>query len=202
MSDTSVTDLSHYISDCTVSISPRWVIRLSLIYHTISLTVLYQYHQDEWYVCHWFITLYLWLYCINITKMSDTSVTDLSHYISDCTVSISPRWVIRLSLIYHTISLTVLYQYHQDGWYVCHWFITLYLWTYCINITKMGDTSVTDLSRYISERTVFITIWNISHLSLFCLFSLWCLKPIYFISRKRMRWFQLSLITKHCQGRT
>jgi hypothetical protein len=28
---------------------------------------------------------------------------------------------------------------------------------------------------------------------LFCLFSLCCLKPIYFISRKRMRWFQLSL---------
>jgi hypothetical protein len=50
-------------------------------------------------------------------------------------------------------------------------------------------------------------LWHVTdniyiYLSLFCLFSLWCLKPIYFISRKRMRWFKLSLIAKRCQGRT
>jgi hypothetical protein len=38
--------------------------------------------------------------------------------------------------------------------------------------------------RYIGVMVLNITCNNISILSLFCLFSLWCLKPIYFISRK------------------
>ena len=116
-------DLSWYVSDCTVSVSLRWVIRLS----------------------QWFIMLCLWLYCISITKMSDTSIT----------------------VIYHGMSLTVLYQYHQDEWYVYHsdlswyvsdctvsvslrwviflsqWFIMVCLWLYCISITKKSDTSIT-----------------------------------------------------------
>jgi uncharacterized membrane protein YccF (DUF307 family) len=135
----------------------------------MSLTVLYQYHQEEWYVHHsdlsryvsdytvsvsprrvirpsqWFITLCLWLYCISITKKSDTSIT----------------------VIYHAMSLTVLYQYHQEEWYIRHsdlshyvsdctvsvslrrvicpsqWFITLCLWLYCISITKKSDMSIT-----------------------------------------------------------
>ena len=122
-SDHYHSDLTRYVSDCTVSVSPRWVIRLSqwfntlclwlycisitkmsdtsitVIYHAMSLTVLYQYHQDEWYVYH----------------------SDLTRYVSDCTVSVSPRWVIRLS----------------------QWFNTLCLWLYCISITKMSDTSIT-----------------------------------------------------------
>jgi hypothetical protein len=123
-----------YVSDCTVSVSPRWVIPVlvymplwhqlmnqkplfsisenysqhcqttlswskyySLVsigvsrsvitvieyryhsswwywYSTVRdiLTVLYQYHQDEWY-----------LYYITVIT-----------YVSDCTVSVSPRWVI------------------------------------------------------------------------------------------------------------
>jgi hypothetical protein len=50
-------DLSWYVSDCTVSVSLRRVIRLS----------------------QWFIMVRLWLYCISITKMSDTSITVIYH---------------------------------------------------------------------------------------------------------------------------
>jgi hypothetical protein len=211
-------DLSWYVSECTVSVSLRWVIHLSqwfimvclwmyctiitkmsdtsitVIYHGMLLNVLYQYHQDEWYVYHrqWFIMVCIWMYCISITKMSDTSITDsdLSWYASECTVSVSLRWVIHLSqwfimlcfwmycisitkksdtsitVIYHGMSLNVLYQYHQDEWYIYHsmlswyasdctvpvslrwviylslWFIMVCFWMYCISITKMSDTSI------------------------------------------------------------
>jgi hypothetical protein len=115
-------DLSWYVSECTVPVSPRWVIRLSrwfimvcfwmyctsitkmsdtsitVIYHGMSLNVLYQYHQDEWYIYH----------------------SDLSWYVSECTVSVSPRWVIHLS---------------QYAIMVC-------FWLYCTCITKMSDTSI------------------------------------------------------------
>ena len=91
----------------------------------------------------WFIRLCFWLYCISITKKSDKSIT----------------------VIYHAMSLTVLYQYHWDEWYVYHsdlswyvsdctvslrwviclsqWFITLCFWLYCISITEMSDMSIT-----------------------------------------------------------
>ena len=51
---------------------------------------IYTNHQDEWYILsQWFIMLCLWLYCISITKMSDTSYhSDLSCYVSDCTVHV------------------------------------------------------------------------------------------------------------------
>ena len=81
-SDTSITDLSCYVSDCTVSVSPRRVIRLSVIYHAMSLTT------------------------VNITKKSDRSITVIDHAMSLTTVSVSPRRVICLSLIYHAVSLT------------------------------------------------------------------------------------------------
>ena len=105
MSDISITVIYHGMSR-TVSVSLRRVIRLSItvIYHGMSLTVLYQYHKDEWYVYH----------------------NDLSWYVSDCTVSVSLRWVIRLS----------------------QWFITVCLWLYCISITKMSDMSLTVLYQY------------------------------------------------------
>jgi uncharacterized membrane protein YccF (DUF307 family) len=50
----------HYVSDCTVSVSLRGVIRLS----------------------QWFIMLCLWLYCISITKKSNTSITVIYHAMS------------------------------------------------------------------------------------------------------------------------
>jgi hypothetical protein len=95
---------------------------LSQWFIMVCLSVLYQYHYEEWYVYHsdlscyvsdctvsvslwrviclsqWFIMLCLWLYCISITMKSDMSIT----------------------VIYHAISLTVLYQYHYEEWYVYH----------------------------------------------------------------------------------
>ena len=61
-------DLSLYVSVCTVSVWLRRVIHLS----------------------QWFITLCLCLYCISMTKNSDTPIT----------------------VIYHSMSLSVLYQYY------------------------------------------------------------------------------------------
>jgi hypothetical protein len=161
-------DLSHYVSDCTVSVSQRSVIHLSqwfitlclwlycisitkkcdtsiqVIYHTMSLTVLYQYHKEVWYIYNsdllhyvsdcsvsvsqrrvihlsqWFITLCLWLYCISITKKCDTSIT----------------------VIYHTKSLTVLYQYHKEVWYIY----------------------TSDLSHYVSDCTVSVSLRRVIHL--------------------------------------
>ena len=90
-------DLSLYVSDCTVSVSLlRRVISLSQWFITLCLTVLNQYHLRRVIsLSQWFITLSwlcLWLNCISIsiTKESDKSIT----------------------VIYHTMSLTVLYQYH------------------------------------------------------------------------------------------
>jgi hypothetical protein len=62
----------------------------------LSLTVLYEYHQDERYLHSITVITYVSDYCISITKMSDTSTLS----------QLSP------------MSLTVLYQYHQDEWYL------------------------------------------------------------------------------------
>ena len=137
-------DLSWYVSDCTVSVSLRWVIRLSqwfimvclwlycisitqmsdtsitVIYHGMSLTVLYQYHQDEWYVYH----------------------SDLSWYVSDCTVSVSPRWVIHLS----------------------QWFIMVCLWLYYTRNTGPFSLALfinqpNPITTCLSERIHLIDAW-------------------------------------------
>jgi hypothetical protein len=120
----------------TVSGSPRWVI--PVLYHSyhLCLLLLYQYHQDKWYLYSITVITYvsftvqstgithlgdtdtvvrdigdncdrvqvslilelspmsLLLYCISITKISDTCT--LSHWspMSLTTVSVSPRSVI------------------------------------------------------------------------------------------------------------
>jgi hypothetical protein len=145
MSDTITLSQLSPLSDCTVSVSPRWVI--PVLYHSYHLVIDYRYHSSWWY---WYstvsdisdncdrvhVSLILviliqysqrqvitvieyryhssWLY----TKMSDTcSLSQLSP-MSLNTVSVSPRWVI--PVLYH--------RYH------------LCLWLYCISITKMSDT--------------------------------------------------------------
>ena len=116
MSDTCA--LSQLSPVSTVSVSPRWVI--PLLYHSyhLCLWLLYQYHQDEWYLYSITVITYVSDYCISITKMSDT-----------CTLSqLSP------------MSLTVLYQYHQDEWYLYYITVITYVSDYCISITKMSDT--------------------------------------------------------------
>ena len=135
---------------------------ITVIYHAyMSLTVLYQYHYEEWYVYHsdlpcyvsdctvsvslrrviclpqWYIMLIcLWLYCISITKKSDMSITVIYHaYVSDCTVSVSLRRVICLS-----------------QWYIM---ICQCLWLYCISITKKSDMSITAIYHAMSLTVLY-----------------------------------------------
>ena len=74
-----------------MSISPRWVIRLSVIYHAMSLTV-------------------------HITKMSDTSISDLSCYFSNCPYHQDEWYVYHSDLSCYVSNC----PYHQDKWYVYH----------------------------------------------------------------------------------
>ena len=119
-----------------ISITMKSGTFITVIYHAMSLTVLYQYHYEEWYIYHsdlscyvsdctvsvslrrvvrlsqWFIMLYLWLYCISITMKSDRSITVIYHAISLTTVSVSLRRVVRLSQWFIMLCLQLLYQYH------------------------------------------------------------------------------------------
>ena len=87
----------------------------------MALTVLYQYHKEEWYLYH----------------------SDLSQYGSDCTVSVSQRRGISLSQWFITLWLWLLYQYHKEEWYLYHSDLSHYGSDYCISITKESDTSIT-----------------------------------------------------------
>ena len=144
-----------FLVNC-ININQKSDFSLTLIYHAMCLNILFQYQSEEWYVCH----------------------SDLSPYVSEYTVSVSLRRVIFLSqwfimlcllvycisinqksgmsvkLIYHPMSLSILYQ----------WFITLCLLIYCINITKKRDISVmviyhamtlSILYQYLSEEWYF-----------------------------------------------
>ena len=149
------------------------------------MTVLYQNHRDEWYIYQWFIMVCLRLWCIRITEMSDTFITviyhgmsltvlyqnhrdewyiyhsDLSWYVSDCTVSESPRWVVHLS----------------------QWLIMVCLRLCCIRITEMSDIYVyhSDLLWYVSDCTVPVSscCWSTGsckcsfHSSVNCLCVIW-----------------------------
>jgi hypothetical protein len=112
----------------TVSVSLRRVIGLSQWFIMPCLWLLYQYHEEEWYVYHSNLSRYVWLlhqyheeelyiyssdlwcyisdYCISITKKSDKSITLSYHAMSLTTVSVSQRSVIGLSLSCHAMSLT------------------------------------------------------------------------------------------------
>jgi hypothetical protein len=141
----SITVIYHAMSLTTVSVSLRRVIGLSQWFIMLCLWLLYQYHSEEWYVYHsdlscyvsdctvsvslrraiglsqWFIILCLWLYCISITKKNGTFIT----------------------VIYQAMSLTVLYQYHSEEWYVYHSDLSCYVSAYCISITKKNGTFIT-----------------------------------------------------------
>ena len=60
----STTVIYHAMSDYCISITRKSDRSITVIYHGMSLTVLYHYRQDKWYVCH----------------------SDLSCCVSDCTV--------------------------------------------------------------------------------------------------------------------
>ena len=137
----SITVIYHVMSLTTVWVSlrrvkglPQWFIMLCLWLHSVlprrviglsqwfimpCLSLLHQYHQEDRYVYHSNLSRYDWLYCISITKKSNTSITVIYHAMTLTTVSVSLRRVIGLSVIYHAMS------------------------DYCISITKKRDTSIT-----------------------------------------------------------
>jgi hypothetical protein len=142
----------------TVSVSLRWVIHLSQWFITLCLWLLYQYHQEEWYLYHNDLSRYVSDYCISITKKSDISITMIYHTMSLTTVSVSPRWVIHLSQWFITLCLWLLYQYHQDEWYIYHSDLSRYVSDYCISITKKRDTSITVIYHAMSLTTVSVSL--------------------------------------------
>jgi hypothetical protein len=152
----------------------------------MSLTVLYQYHQDEWY--HYSITVItcLWLYCISITKMTVRDIGD------NCDgVQVSLILVILIQYSQRQVTTVIEYRYHSSWWYWSpmslttvsvspRWVIPvlyqsyhLCLWLYCISITKMSDTctlsqlspmSLTVLS--VSPRWMIPVLYHSYHLCL------------------------------------
>ena len=109
----SITKKSHshlsYVSDCTVCYISVSLTRVSHLSHYVSdCTVCYIY--------------------ISITKKSHSH---LSHYVSDCTVCYISVSLRRVTVIYHTMSLTVLYVCYFVGL-----FKSCYLTLIQIHVTK------------------------------------------------------------------
>ena len=122
-----------------IPISPRWMICLS----------------------QWFIMVCLWLYCIRITEMSDTSITVIYHGMSLTVLYQNHRdewYSTSITVIYHDMSPTVLYQNHWDEWYVYHSDLSWHVSDYCIRIPEMSDISITVIYHstflYVSDCTV------------------------------------------------
>jgi hypothetical protein len=210
MSDTPITDLSSYVSDYCISItmmsdtpitviyqamSPTtvsvslwwvihpsqwfiklclwllvsvslwWVIHLSQWFIKLCLWLLYQYHYDEWYTYHSDLSSYVSDYCINITMMSDTPITVIYQAMSLTTVSVSLWWVIHPSQWFIKLCLWLLYQYHYDEWYTYHIDLSSYVSDYCItiSITMMSDTPITVIYQAMSLTTVSVSLWWVIH---------------------------------------
>jgi hypothetical protein len=62
---------------------------ITVIYHAMSLTVLYQYHQDEWYVYHSDLSCYVSDCTVSVSCYVSDCTVSVSCYVSDCTVSVS-----------------------------------------------------------------------------------------------------------------
>ena len=137
----SVIGLSQWVITLyltTVSVSLGRVIALSQWFIMPWLWLLYQYHEEEWYVHHSELSRYVWLlhqyhkeelyiysshlswyvsdYCISITKKSDRSFTVSYHGMSLTTASVSQRSEIGLSQWVVMLCLWLLYQYHKEVW--------------------------------------------------------------------------------------
>ena len=186
----SHSDLSCYFSDCTVLVSLRRVICLSqwfimlclwlycisitkksdmsitVIYHAMSLTVLYQYHYEEWYVYHSDLSCYVSDYYISFTKKSDMSITVIYHAMflttvnitkksdmSDCTVSVLLRRVIRISLWFIMLCLTTVSISLRRGIRISQWFIMLCLTTVSISLRR---------GIHISQWFIMVCLTNVS----------------------------------------
>ena len=112
----------------------------------MALTVLYQYHKEEWYLYHSDLSHYGSDYCISITKKNDTSITVIYHTMALTTVSVSQRRVIPLSQWFITLWLWLLYQYHKEEWYLYHSDLSHYDCTVCWNgiCLLLSKVSLTD----------------------------------------------------------
>ena len=123
------------------------------------------------YLSQWFIMICLLVCCISIIQKSDMSVTLWQWFIMLCVlvycISINQKSDRSITVIYHAMSLSILYQYNSEDWYVCHsdlpcyvswytvlvslrsviclsqWFIMLCLLVYCITITQKSYISFT-----------------------------------------------------------
>ena len=128
-----------------IGITKKCDMSVTVIYHAMSLSILYQYNSEEWYVCHSDLPCYFSLYTVSVSLRS---VICLSQWlIMPCLIvyciSITQKSDISFTVSYHAMSLSMLYQYHSEEWYVCHWFIMLCLIVYCISITQKSDMSIT-----------------------------------------------------------
>ena len=204
MSDTPITVIYQAMSLTIVSVSLWWVIHPSQWFIKLYLWLLYQYHYYEWYTYHSDLSSYVWLlyqyhydewytyhsdlssyvsdYCISITMMSDTPITVIYQAISLTTVSVSLLWVIHLSQWFIKLCLTtvsvslwwvihlsqwfiklclwLLYQYHYDEWYTHHSDLSSYISDYCISITIMSDTPITVIYQAMSDYCISITMMS------------------------------------------
>jgi hypothetical protein len=79
---------------------------ITLIYHVMSLTVLYQYHLEKRYVYQSDLSCYVSDYCISITKKRDTYITVIYHTTFDYCISITRKCDRSITVIYHATSLT------------------------------------------------------------------------------------------------
>jgi hypothetical protein len=128
----SITVIYYAMSLTIVSVTLRRGIRISQWFIMVCLTTLSVSLRRVIGLSQWFIMLCLCLYCISITKKSDTSITDLSRYVS---------WL--------------LYQYHQEEWYVYHSALSCYVSDYCISITKKSDRSITVINHAMSLTVLY-----------------------------------------------
>jgi hypothetical protein len=104
LSDIYYSDLSCYVSDCTVSVSLKKSDTSITVIYAMSLSTASVSLRRVICLSQWFITLYLRLYCISITKKSDTSITVITHAMSDYCISIIKKSNTSITMIYHAMS--------------------------------------------------------------------------------------------------
>ena len=113
-SDRSIIVIYHAMPLTTVSVSRRRVIRLSQWFITLCLTTASVSRRRVIRLLQWIITLCLWLLHQYHKEELYIYSSDLSCYVSDCTVSVSLRRVISLSQWVIMLCLWLLYQYHKE----------------------------------------------------------------------------------------
>ena len=99
---------------CCISITKKIDMSVAVIYHAMSLSMLYQYHSERWYFCHSGLPCYV---CDSAVSVSLRRVFFLSQWfimlgLLVCCISITQKSDISDTVVYHAVSLTLLCQYH------------------------------------------------------------------------------------------